>query len=87
MVLVNQYMVYVRQPFIGYRVLPAFAHLLPKCEGRPAEYSLSALYLFSGIEVGCVVQNFRAERRRRDVRHWEHFKKYLPDCILVPQSC
>ena len=35
---------------IGYRVLPMFAHLLPKCEGRPANYSLSALYLFHGIE-------------------------------------
>lgn len=50
MVLVNHYMVFVRTPFIGYRVLPAFAHLLPKCEGRPSEYALSALYLFSGIE-------------------------------------
>ena len=43
-------MVYVRHPHIGYRVLPMFAHLLPKCEGRPADYSLSALYLFDGIE-------------------------------------
>ena len=43
-------MCYVRTPFIGYRVLPQFAHLLPKCEGRPSQYSLSALYLFDGIE-------------------------------------
>ena len=50
MVLVNQYMCYVRTPFIGYRVLPMYAHLLPKCEGRPVEYSMSALYLFDGVE-------------------------------------
>ena len=35
---------------IGYRVLPMYTHLLPKCDGRPKEYSLSALYLFDGIE-------------------------------------
>ena len=43
-------MCYVRTPFVGYRVLPQFAHLLPNCEGRPRQYSLSALYLFYGIE-------------------------------------
>lgn len=35
---------------VGYRVLPRYAHLLPECEGRPREYSLSALYTFDGIE-------------------------------------
>ena len=43
-------MCYIRHPFIGYQVLPAYAHLLPKCEGRPKHYGLSALYLFDGIE-------------------------------------
>ena len=43
-------MCYVRHPFIGYRVRPQYEHLLPKCEGRPRDYCLSAIYLFDGIE-------------------------------------
>ena len=43
-------MAYVRHPFVGYRVKPDFAHLLPTCADRPQQYALSALYLYSGIE-------------------------------------
>ena len=43
-------MCYVRHPLIGYRMLPMYSHLLPKCEGRPVDYALSALYLFDGVE-------------------------------------
>ena len=28
----------------------------------------------------------RAERRRRELRRWEHLIMYLPDCILAPRS-
>ena len=30
--------------------------------------------------------SIRAERRRREVRRWEHLKMYPPDCILAPRS-
>ena len=43
-------MVMVHEPFIGYRVRPEYARLLPTCEGRPELYSLSPLYLAPEIE-------------------------------------
>ena len=43
-------MVMVRSPFLGYRMKPEYSHLLPECEGRPEEYSLSPLYLAPEIE-------------------------------------
>ena len=50
MILIGRYMCYVEHPFVGYRLSPAYSHLLPTCAGRPAQYALSALYLMDGIE-------------------------------------
>ena len=43
-------MVYVQYPFPGYQVRPHLRHLLPTCEGRPEQYSLSILYACSEID-------------------------------------
>ena len=37
-------MVFVRYPFPGFQLKPQLRHLLPRCEGRPRNYSLSILY-------------------------------------------
>ena len=43
-------MSYVEFPFVGYRLQPAYAHLLPECDERPDQYCLSAIYTCEGVE-------------------------------------
>lgn len=44
MLVISRYMEQVSTPFIGYRVKQAYRHLLPPCNDRPTQHSLSAIY-------------------------------------------
>ena len=68
--LVNRYMVYVETPFVGYRVHPRYLKLLPTCTGRPAQYSLSALYTCEGIEGYTKAQQQAAENKKYPGAHY-----------------
>ena len=56
-------MIPVRHPFIGYRLKPSLNHLMPACDGRPAHYGLSALYL---------TQDFPAYDEAKQQLFWFH---------------
>ena len=62
-------MVYVETPFVGYRIKPTYAKLLPTCSGRPAMYALSALYTCEGIEGYALAKEQAAEMKRYPGAH------------------
>ena len=62
-------MVYVEAPFVGYRLHPSYSHLLPTCTGRPALYSLSALYADEGVEGYDLAQAQAAEAKKYPGAH------------------
>ena len=68
-VLVHRYCVYVEHPFVGYRLQPKYAHLLPTCTGRPRTYSLSALYTEDGIEGYVLAKEQAAENKKYPGSH------------------